>query len=529
MSECENILIREIKVSLDADEKEIFASAVKKVKGYISPKDIVSMGIYRKSIDARHRDNIRLVYTVNAKIKSGALSEKCPVSYATHVRNTAPVFTFGSETLESRPLIAGFGPAGMFCALVLAEQGYKPIVIERGGNVEERVAKVDFFYKTGILDCNTNIQFGAGGAGTFSDGKLVTRINDPKCDYVINTFHQFGAPENILTAAKPHIGTDILRNIVSNIELKIKELGGEVLYNTKFESLKTDSMGRANAVVTNRGEIPCGALIMAIGHSARDTYGYLKGAGFDIIPKPISVGVRIEHLQNDIDNAMYGEFAGHPKLGHAEYNLSKRTEKGAVYTFCMCPGGEVMAAASEEGRVVTNGMSRYARNGANANAAVVVSVSPENPLEFQRQIEENAFIAGGGNFNAPVQTVGDFLSDKLVSLPKRIVPTYMNGRVKPAMLKNYLPKEISDMLKIGLLDFNNKISGFAAPDAILTGFETRTSAPYRIKRSEAFTALGFDNIYPIGEGAGYAGGITSAALDGINCAMAVISRYAKPL
>ncbi len=527
MHDTKTLLVREIKCTLDASESEIFRAARKKLGKGLSDKDILGYGIYKKSIDARRRSDIRLVYTVSVNVRSKAAEKLRDDAAVTELKSGELSFDKGSEKLSSRPVIVGFGSAGMFAALILAEQGYRPIVIERGSDVPERVRKVDAFYKSGVLDTETNIQFGAGGAGTFSDGKLVTRINDKKCDYVLRRLRDLGAPDDILVRAKPHIGTDNLRLIVSNIKEKIIALGGEVRFDTRLEGIHSDSFGRVDYIITSNGDIPCGALILAIGHSARDTYGMLKKADFDIQPKPISVGVRIEHLQSDIDHAMYGDFAGHSALGHAEYALSKRVGERAVYTFCMCPGGEVVAAASEENRVVTNGMSRYARDGVNSNAALAVSVTPKDPMEFQRELESAAYQAGGGGYRAPVQTVGDFLEGRAKCEPSRIIPTYMNSNVCVADLNKYLSNDISEMLKIGLVDFNNKIKGFSVSDAVLTGFETRTSAPYRIYRGDDFIARGYNNIYPCGEGAGYAGGITSAAVDGINCALALISRFSN--
>ena len=440
----------------------------------------------------------------------------------------------GDESLLARPVIIGSGPCGLFAALLLAENGYAPLLIERGASVKERQKAVLTFKETGTLDLNTNIQFGAGGAGTFSDGKLVTRINDKASAYVMQRFCDFGAPREILYLARPHIGTDVLANIVDEILKKIVELGGEVRYNTTYINSYTKN-GR-KFVKTDKGDFECGALILAIGHSARDTYETLIDENYSIIAKPISVGMRIEHPREEIDRAMYGKFASHKALGSAEYNLSYDTKGRGVYTFCMCPGGEVVPAASENSGLVVNGMSVSLRNGDNSNSAVVCSIfesdyggTPRAAIEFQRKIERAAFKAGGGNYRAPIITVGDFLSDKLENEPTRVIPSYRQGKhVTLAKPSEYLPDFVCNSIKNAIMNFDKKIHGFANSYAILTGAETRTSAPLRILRNtETRLAIGSEYIYPCGEGAGYAGGITSAAIDGLKTALAVIKRF-KP-
>lgn len=523
--ELNQIIVRNIRIPITHTEKEAMEQARKRVAPLLNNRDIIRSSVFKRSLDARRRNRLSFLYTILLETPASLTEDKLAEYDCAKLCEKELELVHGTEKLEGRPVICGFGPCGMFCALLLAEHGYRPIVIERGGDVRKRAEDVNSFYKSGILNPESNIQFGAGGAGTFSDGKLVTRINDPRCRYVLKRFAEFGAPEDILIKAKPHIGTDKLRNVVEAIADKICELGGEIHYNTRLDSINT-SAGRAVSVVTGNGEINCGTLTLAIGHSARDTYNYLIKSGCDIRPKPFSVGVRIEHLQSDIDRALFGDQAGNPVLGAGEYALSKRKGNRAVYTFCMCPGGEVVAAASEDGGVVTNGMSNYLRNGINANAAIAVSVESENPIEFQRSLERAAYEAGGGKFRAPAQTVGDFLSGKSGTEPSRVIPTYMGGNnVRMCDLNKILPGQITSMLKEGLLDFDRKLPGFACVDAILTGVETRTSAPVRIIRSQSMTASGYDNIYPCGEGAGYAGGITSAAVDGIACASEIIRRY----
>lgn len=524
------ILLNNIKIPFEADDSEIFESAKRRIaKSGLDTSDF-AFRLYKRSIDARKNDAILFVCSVLCESEndldlSSAVLKKMdgallPEAVVTPER--------GSEKLSARPVIVGLGPAGMFCALLLAENGYAPIVLERGEDVDRRTAAVERFYRDGVLDPNSNIQFGAGGAGTFSDGKLTTRINDPICSFVLEKLHEMGAPEEILYRAKPHVGTDILRDVVKNFAEKITERGGEIRYETRLDSIEG---GKAH---TSDGEIDFGALVLAIGHSARDTYKMLMAKNFTVEPKQFSVGLRIEHLQSDIDRGLFGKNAGNPKLGKGEYTLSDTKGQRGVYTFCMCPGGEVVGAASEVGGVVVNGMSSYARDGRNANSAVAVSVftsdygnTPAGAIEYQRNLERSAFLAGGSDYSAPMQTVGDFFAGKAQKEPSRIIPTYMeSGKCRIARLDTLLPQYITSELRRGLNIFDKKISGFASPDAILTGVETRTSAPVRILRGEDLCAVGHDKIYPCGEGAGYAGGITSAALDGIRCALAIMRRFA---
>lgn len=536
MSDTVTLLINNIRLSPDASEQEAFSVAGVRLRSAGLKTEGVVYSIYRKSVDARKRDAVSLIYTVAAETKapigdklSARLREKSIVSLVSE----EPEISYGDEKLPAPPVIVGSGPCGMFAALMLAENGYCPVVIERGAAAAERKEEVSRFFRTRVLDPDTNIQFGAGGAGTFSDGKLVTRTNDPLISYVLRRFVEFGAPESILTLAKPHVGTDILLGIVDRVLARVCELGGKVMYRTRFCGVKRRD-NRVLSVTTDRGDIPAGALILAIGHSSRDTYEMMIKDGFPIEAKPFSVGMRIEHPTELIDRAMYGKYAGHPALGHAEYALSHNTKVRGVYTFCMCPGGEVIAATSEQGAVVTNGMSYHARSGKSSNSAVVCSVfredyggTPVGAIEFQRKIERAAFSAGGGDYSAPVITVGDFLSGNApVHESEAVRPTYMNGGVRYASPENYLPGFVTGGIRAAIPAFDRAINGFASPDALLTGAETRTSAPVRILRdNETRLCLGTDNIYPAGEGAGYAGGITSAAVDGIKTAVAVMRRY----
>lgn len=524
-------LIHGISLPLSATEEDAIQEARRRLRGVHLLSYAGRLSIHRRSVDARKKSHPLLVYSVAAEL---SLPEgwKKPLPFPLLAKEE-PGVTYGSTPLAARPVVVGSGPAGMLCALLLAENGYRPIVLERGGSVAERKAAIARFSTERRLDTECNVQFGAGGAGTFSDGKLVTRINDGLCQYVMDTFVAHGAPADILIAAKPHIGTDILCVMVDNILHRIEALGGEVLYGTRLDGIRIEN-GRAVSVRTNKGELPVGALVLATGHSARDTYAMLMKAGFSVAPKPFSVGFRIEHKQADIDKALYGDFAGHEKLGHAEYALSHNTKARGVYTFCMCPGGTVVAGASEEGGVVVNGMSNRARDGENANSAVLCSVfpedygaTPEGAIAFARGIERAAFVAGGGDYATPLSTLGDFLEGKVGSEPSRISPTYMGGGAyRLARPEDYLPTFATDALRSALGAFGKSIEGFDAPDALLSGAETRTSAPLRLLRTAERLALGFENIYPAGEGAGYAGGITSAAIDGVRTALALMAAFA---
>ncbi len=532
-------LIHQINASLSAEESEVLRLAKKKMEAVCGRIPMRTASVYKRSVDARHRDRIRFVYSVMIDIDpSPAQIEKLQRAGMEAVCPPDLAMPKGTEPTTAPPVVVGFGPGGMFAALLLAQHGYRPVVLERGADVDTRTAQVDRFCQEGVLDPESNVQFGAGGAGTFSDGKLVTRIHDPYCRYVLQELFHFGAPKEVLTFAKPHIGTDRLRGVVKAIEAKIIALGGEVRYHTKMTDF-TRKNGKIIAVQTDRGEQPCSGVILAVGHSARDVYTMLDREGFLLEPKAFSVGVRIEHLQEKIDQALYGDFAGDPRLRHAEYALSHhavddRGVKRCVYSFCMCPGGTVMASASEAGGVVTNGMSVYERNGKNANAALAVSVTPGdcadlglNGMEYQRRLEENAYAAGGRNYRAPGQTVGDFLCGTQGTAPSSVQPTYRDGQVTLCDLHTVLPPYVCRLLELGLQRFDRQIRGFADRSAFLTGVETRTSAPFRILRNkETYTASAAENLYPCGEGAGYAGGITSAAVDGLHCATALMDRYA---
>lgn len=522
------VIIMNISSPVGEDEKSIIASAIKSVS--LKESQVLSSGIYKSSLDARKRDNIHLVSSVILRLKSAGLEKKLAEKHKNtkYYEETPLKPVISTEKREGRVVIAGFGPAGMFCGLLLSEYGYKPIVLERGADVDTRVAAVNSFWAGGELDPQTNVQFGEGGAGTFSDGKLTTRIGDPLTRYVLARFHEFGAPDEILSVAKPHIGTDKLRSIVKAIRQRIIDNGGEVRFLTALDSLDI-SDGRVSSIRAGDFSIQTGAVVMAIGHSARDTFQMLLDAGAVLQPKPFSVGARIEHTQRMVDESLYGKYAGHPGLPKGEYQLSHRHPDGrAAYTFCMCPGGSVVAAASEEKTVVTNGMSEYARDGENANAALVVSVTPDdfgtNPLDgvdFARSLERRAYELTG-SYKAPASTVGDFLGD---GSSAAVMPSYKPGVVQ-CDLGRLFPEFVSDMMKEGLRKFAREMSCFGDMGAMLTAPETRTSSPVRILRTENYNALGIDNLYPCGEGAGYAGGIVSAAVDGLRTALKIMETFA---
>lgn len=521
------ILIEQIIAPAISSDEELFDIARARIKKTRALNCFGEMYIYKRSIDARHKECIKQVCTVCADVEYASSQEPIDLSkYGIKIFSEEIVeFTCTGDIPQTPPLVVGFGPCGMFCALGLARAGLKPIVIERGADVDTRVKCVEDFYSSKKLSLDTNIQFGAGGAGTFSDGKLTTGINDPKCAFVLKTLCEFGAPQEIIYQAKPHIGTDLLRGIIKNIAGEIERLGGTIHYNTKLLSYDN------NIALTTNGTFSYSNIILAIGHSARDTYAYLISKGVAIEAKPFSVGVRVEHLQADINEALYGKGADIARLGAASYNVSHRENNRGVYSFCMCPGGEVVAAQSEENSVVVNGMSYNARNGVNSNSAIAVQINREDygntPLKaisFQRELEQKAFAIAGANYRAPVQTLGDFYEEKAINEPKKIMPTYMNGYTQVCDLNKVLPPFVCDYLKLGFSKFGRKIKGFDAKDVPITGVETRTSAPIRILRTENYNMLTESNVYPAGEGAGYAGGIMSASVDGINIALAILKK-----
>ncbi len=524
-----------IKLSLNEDESELKHKLVKKLK--VNPSDIVRYNIFRQAVDARKRNRIHFVYTVDVEL---ANENKVLNKLQDSEVKVAPPQQYefvptGKEILYHRPVVVGTGPAGLFAGLLLAQMGYSPLLLERGADVDARTEIVNSFWHTANLNEECNVQFGEGGAGTFSDGKLTTLIKDKRCGKVLEELVLAGAPEKITYSHKPHVGTDILRSVVKGIRKRITELGGEVRFNAKLTGIMVEN-GRMQGVKVNNSEVlATDVLVLAIGHSARDTFTMLFDQGVHMSPKPFSIGVRVEHPQELINRAQYKDLAGHPKLGPAEYKLAYHAPGGrSAYTFCMCPGGTVVAAASEAGHVVTNGMSEFARDKPNANSALLVGVKPEDfssvhPLagiDFQRQWESRAFASGGKDYRAPAQLVGDFLADRPSKALGSVEPSYTMS-VKPADLKNSLPEYVIKTLREAICKFDSKIKGFALPDAVLTGVETRSSSPVRIQRNE----LGESNIaglYPAGEGAGYAGGIISSAVDGMRMAENIAIKY-KPL
>ena len=527
------LLVRNIRLPLTLRDPD--AEAVSKALRLLRlhRSQTARCGVARLSVDARRGKPV-LVYTIAVSLpderQEAALAGVPGVSFA-----AAPQYRFatGSVPLMHRPVVVGLGPAGLFAALLLARSGYRPLVLERGPALDERVRAVARFEATGELDPNANIQFGEGGAGTFSDGKLTTRAGDPLCGFVTEAFLAHGAPADIAWRQKPHVGTDLLRGVIRNIRAEIESLGGEVRFNTALTGL-TVRGGRLAGITTTAGDIACEQLILAVGHSARDTFAVLHRQGLPLECKPFSVGFRAEHLQTDIDESLYHGAAGHPALPKGEYQLSSHVGGGrCVYTFCMCPGGVVCAAASEAGGVVTNGMSLHARDGKNANAAVVVSVDgrdfdndPAKAVAFQRELEQAAFRAGGGGYTAPAQTVGSFLAGGRELALDRVQPSYPRG-VTPCDLGSLLPGELSAALRQGLGDFGRKMAAYRAPDAVLTGLETRTSSPVRLVRGkDDLQCLSLPGLYPCGEGAGYAGGIMTAAVDGVRCAAKLMENFA---
>lgn len=529
-------MLRITNLRVPIDESTALAKlAAKRLK--LPPQAVLEVVIVRKALDARRKNNINFVYSLDIRtaVPDGqVLSRLRGDKDVTVVSETAAEpLVQGSIPLEHRPVIVGFGPAGMLAALVLAKHGYRPLVLERGRDVDRRTQDISRFWQTGQFDAVSNVQFGEGGAGTFSDGKLTTRVHDPRMREVLELLVEAGAPPEIQYLHKPHIGTDKLREVVKDIRRRIIELGGQVEFESQVTAIKVKD-GQLQAVLVNNSQtIPCQVALFGIGHSARDTYVMLQQAGVAMEAKPFAIGVRIEHPQQLIDQAQYGAAAGHPQLGAADYTLVYHTKTSGrtAYSFCMCPGGVVVAAASEAGQVVTNGMSYYNRASGVANSALVVNVNPadygENVLggiEFQRRYEALAYQIAGQNYRAPVQTVGDFLAGTSGSREFLIEPSYKPG-VKAVDLRQCLPEFVTAALAEALPDFGRKIRGFDHQGAVMTGVETRTSAPVRIIRSKEFCSVSTGGLYPIGEGAGYAGGIMSAALDGMNAAAAIIGHY----
>ena len=514
------VRISNIKIRSNYNDEELFNYIYKKYK--INKANVTEIRIVKKSIDARNKADIFFNYTVELRSKD---EEK--IKGAEKVEPVCEPKINISRKSQIRPVIIGAGPAGLFAALTFVQNGFKPIIIEQGKSVDDRKKDVDKFIKNGELNNSSNVQFGEGGAGTFSDGKLTSGIHNPWCKKVLQEFYNFGAPEQILYISKPHIGTDNLINIIRNMRNKIIEDGGTFLFNEKVIDFEIEESKIVSVTCSSGKKIETDAVILAIGHSARDTFEKLYKKGIHMEKKNFSVGVRIEHKQNMINKSQYGDKTK-LKLPPAEYKLAYHGQNRSCYTFCMCPGGVVIASSSEKNTIVTNGMSKYARDGENANSAVLVNVTPEDfkgesPLEgiyFQKNLEEKAFVLGGNNYYAPIQRFEDFKNNVKSSYVGDIKPSYKPG-VTLANLNEILPEFVSKTLVEGIEFFDKYIKGFANPDSILTGVETRSSSPVQITRNEKKES-NIKGIYPCGEGAGYAGGIMSAAVDGIKCAIAVM-------
>lgn len=538
MNDRKTTIVRINNLRVSIDEREALETLIS-ARLKIGRQQQQNLRIVRKALDARREGNIAFVYTVETEISGGTdkwadrwQTDK-NVSVVAH--NPKTELVPGNRHLAERPVVVGFGPAGMFAALTLARHGYKPLVLERGPAVDDRQLAVQKFWDRGILDETANVQFGEGGAGTFSDGKLTTRVHDPMMNQVLDALVAAGAPPEIKYWYKPHVGTDRLRQVVKMIRQQIISMGGEVRFGQQVTDFRIANGALVGLVVNAEQTLDCSVALLGIGHSARDTYQQLLRCGVAMEAKPFSIGVRIEHPQELIDRAQYGSAAGHPALGAADYSLvyHDRAAGRTAYSFCMCPGGVVIGAASEAGGIVVNGMSHYDRASGLANSALAVNVTPDDfgagvldGVEFQRCYERRAFELAGRSYFAPTQTVGGFLHGQASSAVKLVQPSYGPG-VKNVSLDDCLPEFVAVSLKRALSDFGRKIRGFDHPGAVLTGVETRTSAPLRILRGEDRISLNVAGLYPMGEGAGYAGGIMSAAIDGMHAAHAVVRQY-KP-
>jgi len=532
--------LTEVKLPLDHPEGNISSTIIQRLG--IPADDLLSYRIFRRSVDARKKSNILFTYTLDVTVRNEA-EVLTRLGSDPHVK-PAPDISYhfvvqAPQNLPSRPVVIGMGPAGLFAGLILAQMGFRPLILERGKAVRERTKDTFGLWRQGVLNPESNVQFGEGGAGTFSDGKLYSQIKDPRYlgRKVLEEFVKAGAPEEIMYASHPHIGTFRLVGMVEKMRETIQSLGGEIRFESRVDDIEIDNEKVTGVVLANGERIATNHLVLAVGHSARDTFEMLHRRGVFIEAKPFSIGLRIEHPQSLIDRARYGDDAGNPLLGAADYKLVHHASNGrSVYSFCMCPGGTVVAATSEAGRVVTNGMSQYSRNERNANSGIVVGITPEQDypggplagIEFQRRWESRAFELGGGNYRAPGQLVGDFLAGRPSTKFGTVQPSYTPG-VHLADLSTALPDYAIAAIREALPAFAKQIRGFDLADAVLTGVETRTSSPLRIKRNDGdLQSINTQGLYPAGEGAGYAGGILSAAVDGIRIAEAVALSMLRP-
>lgn len=528
------IRIHELKLALNQAKTEVQEQSelIKKASKLLGQK-VISFHIQRKAIDARKKQDVLFVYSVDVIVanEDKALSIKNK-SIQKVEKKEYSLPKPGKTPLKHRPVIVGFGPSGIFAAWVLAKAGYQPIILERGYDVDTREKEIEHFEQTGEYTEKRSIVFGEGGAGTYSDGKLTTLINDPRCETILDVFATHGAHPSVRYLAKPHIGTDELTKVIKNIRNDLIKMGAEIRFGAKVTKIKQKNSKISSVIINGQEELLTDVCLIGIGHSARDTIEMLYQNDLNMVPKAFSVGLRIEHLQRMINERQYGKFANHIALGAADYKLSYHSPSGrSAYTFCMCPGGYVVCSTSEDKRVVTNGMSKHKRDGVNANSALLVNVLPsdfpsDHPLagiEFQRRLEELAFQAGGGKYFAPIQRVEDFLNDSVSTAFGLVTPTYRPG-TKFASLGSLLPPYVTATLKEAILDFDQKIPGFASADALLTGIETRSSSPVRMLRSDEHES-NIGGLYVMGEGAGHAGGIMSSAVDGMKTAEMVITKY----
>jgi len=529
------VLVNNIKLPVQDAWDDLAAICAGQLK--VPKQAVAGARIMRLSLDARRKNDIHFIAVLLLEMEGSwqtKLLRSGDARVSLYLPMAEPELIPGTQPLNGRVVVVGLGPAGLFAASILAKHGYAPLVIERGQKVEQRMQAVSRFWHEGALDVESNVMFGEGGAGTFSDGKLTTRIKDPRADAVLNMLVAAGAPGEIAYQAKPHVGTDLLRAVVSHMRRDIERMGGEVRFGAKLTDIE-EKNGVLHAVhIQHYGtseRIPCCACVLAMGQGARDTYQMLLRRGQVLQPKAFAVGVRIEHPQSLIDRSQFGALAGHPRLGAAEYRVSAKSGGRGVYSFCMCPGGHVIASSSDKEQVVVNGMSNHARNAPNANAAIVVQVTPDDfghdPMDgirFQETLEKRAFHAGGGDFAAPAQRLEDFLRERKTTAFGDVEPTYRPG-VVPKRLDAVLPDFVAQGIRDGIRVFARQIKGFDLPDAVLTAVESRTSAPVRILRDETGQAVNAKGLYPVGEGAGYAGGIVSAAVDGMRAAERIIAQY----